>query len=106
MKTLKLNNDDARRAACQQVMDAPVGWESEVRPPKRTAPQNSRYWGKGALHQISQQARINGRRFDSEVWHEYFKKIFLGVIELPDGSVVGKSSTKLSTLSSQGFVKK
>ena len=48
------------------------------------------------LYQISQQAKIHGRRFESEVWHEYFKKMFLGVIELPDGSVVGKSSTGLS----------
>lgn len=64
---------------------------------KRTKPQNRRYWGKGVLAQIAEQATVNGKLFAAEVWHEQFKRLFIGVIELPDGSVVGKSSADLNT---------
>jgi hypothetical protein len=40
---------------------------------------------------------VNGRKFDAETWHEQFKRAFIGVIELPNGEVIGKSSTDLST---------
>lgn len=64
---------------------------------KRTLPQNKRYWGKGILSQISKQATVNGRLFSAETWHEQFKRMFIGVIELPNGDVIGKSSTDLDT---------
>ena len=64
---------------------------------KRTKPQNRRYWGKGVLAQIAAQATVNGRLFSAETWHEMFKRQFIGVIELPNGSVIGKSSTELTT---------
>ena len=63
----------------------------------RTAKQNKRYWGKGVLAQIAEQAAVNGKLFAAEVWHELMKKKFIGLIELPDGSVIGMSSKKLST---------
>lgn len=64
---------------------------------KRTPKQNRRYWGNGVLNQIAQQATVNGRMFAAEVWHEQFKRMFIGVIELPNGDVIGKSSTELDT---------
>ena len=64
---------------------------------KRTKPQNSRYWGKGVLAQIAHQATVGGKLFAAETWHEQFKRMFIGVIELPDGSVIGESSTGLNT---------
>lgn len=64
---------------------------------KRTPKQNRRYWGKGVLAQIAEQAAPGGRLYDAELWHELFKRKFIGVIELPDGSIVGKSSTDLNT---------
>jgi hypothetical protein len=64
---------------------------------KRTKPQNARYWGKGVLAQIAEQATVGGRLFAAETWHEQFKRQFIGVVELPNGEVVGKSSTELST---------
>ena len=64
---------------------------------KRTPAQNRRYWGRGVLAQIAEQATVNGRLFSAEVWHEQFKRKFIGVIELPDGSVQGESSTGLTT---------
>ena len=64
---------------------------------KRTKPQNRRYWGKGVLAQIAEQATVNGRLFAAEVWHEMFKRMFIGVIELPDGGIQGMSSKDLDT---------
>ena len=49
------------------------------------------------LAQIAEQAVVNGKQYDAEVWHEQFKRQFIGVEELPDGSVRGKSSAKLTT---------
>jgi len=92
----KLVHPTARQRALMAVQHAAEGKVVEIKDATRSLDQNARYWSKGVLYQISQQAKIHGRRFDSEVWHEYFKKMFLGVVELPDGSVVGKSSTKLT----------
>lgn len=64
---------------------------------KRTKPQNRRYWGRGVLAQIAEQATVGGRLFSAESWHEVFKRQFIGVEELPNGSVIGKSSTGLTT---------
>ena len=64
---------------------------------KRTSKQNRRYWGNGVLAQIAQQATVNGRLYSAEIWHEQFKRQFIGIEELPNGQVIGKSSTELST---------
>ena len=80
-----------------QVLQGGHRWVLTVGKRKRTAPQNRRYWGQGVLAQIAAQAAVNGRLFPAEVWHEQFKRQFIGVIELPDGSVQGKSSTDLDT---------
>jgi hypothetical protein len=72
-------------------------WVLTVARRKRTSKQNRRYWGKGVLAQVAAQAVVNGRQFGAEVWHEQFKRMFLGVIELPNGDVIGRSSTGLST---------
>lgn len=72
-------------------------WVLTVARRKRTKAQNRRYWGNGVLSQIAQQSVVNGRQFDAETWHELLKRKFIGVVELPDGSVVGASSKGLST---------
>lgn len=64
---------------------------------KRTKPQNRRYWGRGVLAQIAEQATVGGRLFGAKTWHELAKRKFIGVEELPNGDVVGKSSTSLTT---------
>ena len=63
----------------------------------RTPAQNRRYWGNGVLAQIAEQATVNGQLYSAEVWHELFKRKFIGVIELPNGEVIGKSSKGLTT---------
>lgn len=67
------------------------------KPHKRTPAQNRRYWGRGVLAQIAEQATVGGRLFSADVWHEQFKRQFIGVEELPNGEVIGKSSTGLTT---------
>lgn len=64
---------------------------------KRTKAQNRRYWGGGVLAQVAAQAVVNGRLYSAETWHEQFKRQFIGVEELPNGQVIGKSSTELNT---------
>jgi len=62
-----------------------------------------RYWGRGVLAQIAEQVVIRGQRFPAEVWHEQLKRQFIGVIELPNGQVIGKSSTELNTAEFSDF---
>ena len=64
---------------------------------KRTPEQNRRYWGRGVLAQIAEQAAVNGKLYSAEVWHEQFKRQFIGFDELPNGQIIGKSSTGLTT---------
>lgn len=80
-----------------QVLQGGHRWVLTVGRRKRTAPQNRRYWGRGVLAQIAEQAVVNGQLYPAEVWHEQFKRQFIGVIELPNGEVIGKSSTDLDT---------
>lgn len=72
-------------------------WVLTVTRRKRTKAQNKRYWGQGVLAQVAAQAVVNGKQYDSETWHEMFKRLFIGVVELPNGEVVGKSSADLTT---------
>ena len=79
------------------VLQAGGRWVLTIKRMTRTKAQNRRYWGRGVLSQIAEQAVINGKQYSAEVWHEQFKRQFIGVEELPDGSVRGKSSAKLTT---------
>ncbi|MDE2403069.1 MAG: hypothetical protein KGL90_15540 [Burkholderiales bacterium] len=81
----------------KEVLQGGSVWVLTLTRRKRTPRQNRRYWGNGVLSQIAQQATVNGRMFDAEVWHEMFKRMFVGVIELPNGDIQGKSSTDLGT---------
>lgn len=80
----------------QSVLQGGGRWVLTVTKRKRTKPQNRRYWGRGVLAQIAEQATVNGRLYSAESWHELAKRKFIGVIELPSGDVVGKSSTELT----------
>lgn len=79
------------------VLQGSGRWVLTVTRRKRTKRQNRRYWGRGVLAQIAEQATVGGKLYSAETWHELFKRRFIGVEELPDGSVVGKSSTGLTT---------
>jgi hypothetical protein len=80
------------------VMQGGRAWVLTVAPRKRTSPQNRRYWGRGVLAQIAEQVKVGGRLYSAESWHEQFKRQFIGVIELPCGQVIGRSSADLTTV--------
>lgn len=77
------------------VLQAGGRWVLTVSKMKRTKAQNRRYWGNGVLKQVAEQAVVNGKQFSADVWHEQFKRQFIGVVELPNGEVIGMSSTDL-----------
>lgn len=87
----------------KSVLHSGGRWVLTVTRMKRTSRQNRRYWGRGVLAQIAEQATVNGRLYSADVWHEQFKRMFIGVDELPDGSVIGKSSTRLTTVEFSQF---
>lgn len=80
-----------------QVLQGGNRFVLTVKRRKRTTPQNRRYWGQGVLAQVAEQATVGGKQFSADIWHELFKRKFIGVIELPNGEVVGKSSKDLTT---------
>lgn len=109
--TIELHNRQQAWAAIKDqlfpflatVLQGGHRWVLTISKRKRTAPQNRRYWGKGVLAQIAEQATVNGRLYSAETWHEQFKRQFIGVVELPSGEVIGKSSTDLTTTEFSDF---
>lgn len=61
---------------------------------KRNHEQNKHYWK--LLQFIALNAWVDGRRFDDEVWHQQFRRWFLGLVDLPDGTTIGISTTTLN----------
>lgn len=68
-------------------------WMVEIAPEssKRTDRQRRYYWA--SLQDLSEDAPI---KYSKEVWHEYFRKLFLPLVELPDGSMVPMSTNHLT----------
>jgi hypothetical protein len=87
----------------KSVLQGGGRWVLTVTRRKRTAKQNRRYWGGGVLAQVAAQAVANGKQYPAETWHELFKRMFIGVEELPNGEVQGKSSTGLDTAEFSAF---
>ena len=85
---IPLINDDARRKALEAVQAAKFGWVVSISKPNRSTAQNSLYWA--VLQEVSEQIRPNGQGHASDVWHVYFKTLFLParMKELPGGQVV------------------
>lgn len=82
----------------REVLQGGGRWVLTVARRKRTPKQNRRYWGNGVLKQIAEQAVVNGKMYSAEIWHEQFKRQFIGFEELPNGQIIGKSSTELKTI--------
>lgn len=82
------------------MRDVGTGYELVLRPlkSKRSIDQNRRYWA--LLREIAAVAWVEGRLYPDEVWHEQFKRWFIGCDEvvMPDGTAEmrGISTTKLS----------
>jgi len=90
----------------KHVLQGGNRWVLSITRRKRTKPQNRRYWGRGVLAQVAEQAVVNGKLYSAEVWHEQFKRQFIGFDELPNGQIVGRSSTALTTAEFSDFCTK
>ncbi|HEZ0077305.1 TPA: hypothetical protein ACLBDC_000065 [Neisseria meningitidis] len=98
-----------KRETMRTVWDKLDGWleggdlELSVREwrSKRTVRQNRRLWA-AVYDKLAENAWVDGRRFDSDTWHEYCKGRFLGyeVYRLSDGSEMKRpiSTTTLDTV--------
>lgn len=73
-----------------------TGYELVLRPlkSKRSIDQNKRYWK--LLLELSDVAWVGDRQYSKDAWHEYFKREFIGIEELPGGGQIGISTTKLT----------
>lgn len=60
---------------------------------KRSRGQNALYWAR--LADISDQFQPDGRRYSRDALHEFFRRQFLPVEELPDGTTMASSTTHL-----------
>lgn len=56
------------------------------------------------LSEIASQAWVNGRQYNSETWKEFFKRKFLGVVELPNDQEMAVSTSKLKVKAFAEFV--
>lgn len=72
------------------------GYELVLRPlkSKRSVDQNKRYWK--MLLELADVAWVGDRQYSKDAWHEYFKREFIGIEELPGGGQIGISTTKLT----------
>ena len=84
-----------QNAAAMAQAGKPLAVTVEEHKAKRSSAQNRRYWA--ILGQISESAFVGGKQFSTEAWAEHFKRSFIGFEELPDGSLIGISTTSLNT---------
>lgn len=101
-----VENEMHERAIMASLRQMPKPYRIAIGKPKRTPAQGRRYWGRGVLAQIAEQAVVDGKKYSAEIWHEYFKKKFNGLEELPDGSVVGKSTANMGRAEFSDFCTK
>ena len=89
----------AHAKACAEA-GRPLAVEVTEHRDKRTHGQNARYWV--LLNQIADQAMTQDpatkswKRYDAEIWHEFFKRHFLGAVDLPDGTTMAVSTGRQS----------
>ena len=79
-RTIALIGDTQKQLAIAAITNAPTGQNLEVviREVKkqRNNDQNALMWS-GALKDISEQIWLNNRQYSAEIWHEYFKELYL-----------------------------
>lgn len=80
-------------AAAMAAQGRPLAVTVEEHKAKRSSAQNRRYWA--LLRGIAEAAFVGGRQFSDEAWHEFFKRRFIGLEELPGGNEAGISTTTL-----------
>lgn len=69
----------AKTSAKNLINNLPYGGlDVVIRPHKevRTLSQNNLMWS-SAINDVAEQAWFNGKQFSADVWHEYFKQMFM-----------------------------
>lgn len=97
----------ARRNCLNFIQRCPDGMTVEVKESKakRSSQANRRYWA--ILQQIADDAWMEGRQYAADpVWHDFFKRRFIGVIDGPCGTSSAESTTKLNTKEFAQYVEK
>lgn len=99
LTTLRPRFIAAYRAAEELVKAGhPVEIIVRLRKSKRSIEQNKRYWA--LLRDVAATVWVDGKQYRDEVWHEQFRRWFIGMdeITMPDGTTElrGISTTKLS----------
>jgi len=82
-RIIRLIGNTQRDTAIAMLNNLPLGQGIEVvvreTPSAKSLSQNNLLWG--ILTEISEQVFVDGRQFNAECWHEFFKREYL-----PDGS--------------------
>jgi len=73
---------------------APMHVEITDAKAKRSSQANRYYWR--LLNQVAEEGWVEGRQYSAEVWHELFKRRFIGCIDMPNGQTMAESSAKLN----------
>lgn len=76
----------------------------QIHKDKRNLEQNKRLHA--MLQEIADQVWADGKQFSMEIWKEYYKRMFLGVIELPNGNLMANPTRKLNTKECAEFMQK
>ncbi len=76
----------------------------QIHKDKRNLEQNKRLHA--MLQEIADQVWADGKQFSMETWKEYYKRMFLGVIELPNGNLMANPTHKLNTKECAEFMQK
>ena len=58
------------------------------------------------LQEIAEQVWVDSKQFSMEIWKEYYKRMFLGVIELPNGQIMAIPTRDLNTKECAEFMQK
>jgi hypothetical protein len=90
-----LTSESARKQALEALRNVKLGMVVRIEPSNRTNAQNAFYWA--CLSAISDQIRP-GKEHSRDVWHEYFKQLFLPtrMLELPNGELVEQQASTAS----------
>lgn len=100
-----IRGEASKADACSFIQQLQPGkWKVHISEfkPTRSHEQNNRYWA--IVQDISEQVETEGKKYSPEIWHEYFKREFIGREELPNGEVRGKSSTRLNVIEFSEFM--
>jgi hypothetical protein len=104
--TFILAHATARSLALRAVQEARDGYQVTIGPvPKKRSNEANRFY-RAMLSDIEEQSIENGRQYSADVWHEFHKQEFIGIIDLPNGKQIGQTSTDLDPQAFSDFCDK